>query len=156
MSSHPTARSRGRHLLPVAVAVAAAVVMAALLPRRRPLPGGRRAWALTGGSNKQVRLGRRVEDHDFTPRAVFAGGEEPELGEIFDGLDHKSLPHEWFQRCDAPEKEYFDRAANSENYRNYRRRATQPRRPWQALAKVLVEVVLLSFLRYLCNVLFVC
>ena len=55
-----------------------------------------------------------VEDHVFTPRAPWQGAEEPELGELFDGLDATSEPLDFFERTDAPDREYHERAMNSE------------------------------------------
>ena len=61
-----------------------------------------------------------ASEHDFTPRYEWDGEELPWLGNTFDGLTLKSAPHEWFQKMDAPEEEYHERAANSEKYRAHR------------------------------------
>ena len=45
------------------------------------------------------------------------GLQQQQLGEIFDGLDEKSDPLKFFERTDAPESEYLERANNSERYR---------------------------------------
>ena len=70
-----------------------------------------------GGAAATGRLWIDIEEHDFTPRQKWLGVEEPLLGEIFDGLDEKSNPLKFFERTDAPESEYLERANNSERYR---------------------------------------
>ena len=39
---------------------------------------------------------------------------------MFDALTLDSKPYEWFQKLDAPDQEYYDRAINSEKYRSFR------------------------------------
>ena len=50
----------------------------------------------------------------FTPRVKWQGMEDPELGKIFTCLDHNSPPLQFFERTDAPDSEYKQRALNSE------------------------------------------
>ena len=63
---------------------------------------------------------KNVADHTFAPRVKYAGSKLPVLSKAFDGLTSKSRPCEWFKVVDAPDKEYQERAANSENYRSWR------------------------------------
>ena len=55
-----------------------------------------------------------AKDHRFTDRVAFEGSKETKLSAAFDGLNHRSQPHEFFKIVDAPEEEYQLRAANSE------------------------------------------
>lgn len=61
-----------------------------------------------------------ASDHVFSPRVEFEGEPLPKLSSKFDSLTVDSEAWEWFQLMDAPEKEYQDRATNSEKYRGYR------------------------------------
>ena len=61
-----------------------------------------------------------ASEHVFSPRVEFEGELLPTLSSKFDGLTVDSEPWEWFKVMDAPEKEYHDRASNSEKYRGYR------------------------------------
>lgn len=61
-----------------------------------------------------------VETFVFSPRKPFTGEELPKLGPEYNHLTVKSEPYQWFQMRDAPDEEYYERAANSENYRSWR------------------------------------
>lgn len=61
-----------------------------------------------------------LSEHTWTARAVWQGSEQPEVAPAFGHLTWQSQPHEFFQVIDAPDREYMDRAANSELYRSYR------------------------------------
>ena len=67
--------------------------------------------------------------HTFTPRAAYDGEEEPQLSEEFGELTPRSRPWQYFKRLDASDKDYQERALNSERYRNWRAgRAQMPHR----------------------------
>lgn len=55
-----------------------------------------------------------------TPRAVWQDHELPQISPAFEHLTWESQPHEFFQVMDASDREYSERAANSELYRSHR------------------------------------
>ena len=71
-------------------------------------PGGRgEAGGAAAGAPQQGRYPWvDIDDHNFTPRALWEGEALPKLGKLFEGLDHDSEPWSFFEACDAPEQEY--------------------------------------------------
>lgn len=68
-----------------------------------------------GGAPKQSKyVWVDASEHVFSPRVEFEGELLPTLSLKFDRSTVDSEPWQWFQVMDAPEKEYQDRATNTE------------------------------------------